>query len=86
MACRKCHQALDGKGDGNIDEITSQQVCHAGADTGCQECGYRVQKHAAENHDGVAGMDVTACTGVGMRMDMVATQARAANRADNTSF
>ena len=65
MACGECHQSLNDKSDGDIDKITSQQIRHAGADAGCQECGYRVQKHAAENHDGVAGMDVTACTGGG---------------------
>ena len=45
-----------------------------------------VQKHAAENHDGVAGMDVTACTGSGNADGHSGHTGQSRKEADSTSF
>lgn len=84
--CEEGDEAFDEEGGGNVEKVAAEEIGEAAAEAGCEKSVEGPEDDAGEDDEGVAGMDVAAGPGVGMRMIMVATQVSAAKRAVRTSF
>ena len=77
----QCDKSFDHQCDRNIYKIAADQIRQCRTDTSGKHTVYRTKNDTCKDYDRITRMDITAGPGVGMRMDIVATQANAANNA-----